>query len=165
MLAGLAVASACNSESVQRDSIAQTDYMVPSSWHAVKSATRTSATVVWTPESNPRRESISIVASPIDEALAQSGPAALGPLVARAQGALGRVATPSVQPISNEHGLSGVEVQVDFTPPGQTTRYHRVHAALLDGNRVIHVLYTAADPDAALTNFKLVVASLAHEEG
>ncbi len=165
LLAALVLGSACNSERVQRDSIAQVDYIVPSSWHSAKSATKTSATVVWTPEDNLRKESISIVSSPIDEALAKSGPSALGPLVARAQGALGQIPAPSVAPISNEHGLSGVEVQVDFTPPGQNTRYHRVHAALLDGSRVIHILYTAADPDSSLATLKLVIASLAHEEG
>ena len=165
LLAALVVASACNAESVQRDSIGKVDYIVPSSWHSAKSATKTSATVVWTPEDNARRESISLVSSPIDETLAKSGPGALGPLVARAQGALGHLPPPSVEPISSEHGLSGVEVQLDFTPSGQTARYHRVHAALLDGNRVIHVLYTAADPDPTLANLKLVIASLAHEEG
>ncbi len=68
-------------------------------------------------------------------------------------------------PIASDHGLSGVEVEIAFIPPGQSTRYHRVHAALLDGNRIVHVLYTAADPDPALTTFKQVIASLQHEEG
>jgi hypothetical protein len=45
------------------------------------------------------------------------------------------------------HGFSGLRVEGTFTPPNQAASYHRIHAVLVDGESLVHVLYTARDPD------------------
>ena len=44
-------------------------------------------------------------------------------------------------------GLFGLRVDGSFTPPAQTATYHRTHAILVEGTALVHVLYTARDPD------------------
>jgi hypothetical protein len=60
--------------------------------------------------------------------------------------------------------LPEVEITSDFVPAGLHASYHRVHAVVMDGDALIHVLYTARTPDPNLTVFRQIVDSI-HQEG
>ncbi len=47
-----------------------------------------------------------------------------------------------------------------FTPAGVTQPYGRVHAVVVDGDSLVHVLYTAQQPDASLETFDGVLDTL-----
>jgi len=62
-------------------------------------------------------------------------------------------------------GLDAIEVTVDYVPPEQRESYHRVHALVIDGSALVHVLYTARTSDPDLRAFELVLDSIHREEG
>jgi hypothetical protein len=70
-----------------------------------------------------------------------------------------------VRPIEAGRGLEGVRVEASFVPAGQKEPYRRVHVALTDGSTLIHVLYTAKQPDRSFAALELVLANLRNEEG
>ena len=61
-------------------------------------------------------------------------------------------------------GLHGARIEVDFVPPGTRRVYHRVHAVIVAGDSLVHVMYTAGDPDLSFEALNLVLGSLRHKE-
>jgi hypothetical protein len=64
-----------------------------------------------------------------------------------------------------QQNLRVVEVAADFVPSGMKASYHRVHAMIVDGEVVVHVLYTARTPDPDLKMFRQVVDTIRRAEG
>lgn len=93
--------------------------------------------------------------------MATAGPAAIEGLLASAQVPGAKIS--ATGPVKTEHGLSGVRIELDYVPPGMKHSYHRVHAVLVDGSTLVHVLYTARTPDPTLETFNQVLATI-HEE-
>lgn len=168
-LVGLAVALAgCSSrESGDRASLSTLDFHVPSGWtmHDQSVTTRTTADVVaqWTPgDGNDRKESITIVRTERPH-LAKQPPSELETTLVAAQRSLPGARFASPTSFATRQGLAGFRVEGDFVPRGQTVRYHRIHAAIIDGNTIIHVLYTARDPEPE--HFEIVVSDLSCRKG
>ena|ERR1051326_1376772 len=154
-------------EDAQRAKLLELEYNVPATWTHHEVSARTWTSVEWMPSDNERRESLKIVRTEVSPALAKAGPDYVEALLRQAQGSLPNSKITTTTRFTSSWGFIGVKLEAAFTPPGQRERYHRTHAVLVDpsGPRLLHVLYTAADPDDDLTAFTMVVNSLHPEEG
>lgn len=132
--------------------LATLEYRIPEGWQARDRSTLQRATVEWTPKvDNDRKESL--VISRVDSpalAAAKSRPHLKRTLVdanAHLPGAL----FGAPRAFITRAGLFGLRVDGTFTPPDlrrdQAASYHRTHAVLALGESLVHVLYTARDPD------------------
>jgi len=172
---------ACGSREPARESIqlASLRFDMPSDWKRADMnvvpvlakntppALRGIATAQWTPEDNNRRESITVTRSERSPAVARAGVSTLEQLLAHAQRSLRAVRASKPTALKTARGLVGVRIEVDFTPPGTSERYHRVHVVLADDKNgaLIHVFYTARHPDRELTTLSMVLDTIRNEEG
>lgn len=120
----------------------------------------------WTPPRNERKESITVIYSQRSPAVAKAGTAMLEQLLAASQHSLAKVRASKGSPIKTARGLSGTRIDVDFVPQGVTERYRRVHVVLAaHDDALIHVMYTAGNPDEDLTALSMVLDTIRQEEG
>jgi hypothetical protein len=116
---------------------------------------------MWTPGDNPKKESIAVVVGP----RLLGGDARAFARTRKAQQKLrdGRI-TRDVAVTAN--GLAGQRFDVVFSPAGGDGRvYERSHVVLVAGDRLVHVLYTAAEPDPARAALAGVLATISIQEG
>lgn len=159
-------ASACGDDSIatQNVQIASLSFDVPAEWERHDANRRDVEISEWTPNENPRKESITIIRSQTSPAVAKAGVPALTPLLAASQKSLAKVHSSRVTAVTTARGLSGARVDLDFVPPGAKSSYHRIHAVFVDRTgALVHVLYTARQPNGKA--FDLVLDSLRSEEG
>lgn len=143
-------------------------FEVPAEWQRTNTERSGALSAVWTPAAvNKRKESITVIRSPMRRSREQLVKGDLEKLLAGAQGSLSGAKVSKVTPISTRRGLSGARIDVSFQPGANSKRYHRVHVVLMDveTSRLVHVLYTAANPDDDLTAFHTVLETLRSEEG
>lgn len=144
--------SACNDTTVssQHAEVGSLRFDVPTGWKPSTMTEHGLLTGVWTPSptANARKESIAIMRTERSPLVATAGASALEPLLTRAQKALPDAKLSPIVPVKTRHGLRGFRIDVDYVPAGSHEHYHRVHVVLLDGKALVHVLYTARDPDA-----------------
>jgi hypothetical protein len=160
----LAFAASCQSNEPARQhaKLGPVGYDMPADWVKTDRGTRTT---VWTPPDNEQKESVTVTRADLDPALAKAGPAALAPLLVKAQGTLAAAQVSTPEPVTTALGLHGYRVTVQFTPRGTGSRtYTRVHELFVDGTTLVHVMYTAANADLDSAALKMAVDS-AHKEG
>ena len=142
------IASCASSEpDVTTAKIESLEYAVPAGWKARDlSNPNNGAMFEWTPDgANERKESLVVSRVP-QPALAKSRPH-LRRVLGKATQALPLASFHQPTPFVTRGGLSGVRTEGRFTPPGKAEPYHRTHAVLADKESLVHVLYTARDPD------------------
>ncbi|MBA3398226.1 MAG: hypothetical protein H0T89_36710 [Deltaproteobacteria bacterium] len=135
------------------------EYELPAGWQAQEQVSHGRRIVVWSPTHNPRKETITLVRSEPLPALTKAGAAAVSQHLAAAQLALRGRFMPATT-FKTSHGLAGARMEGSFTPAGVTQPYGRVHAVVVDGDSLVHVLYTAQQPDASLETFDGVLDTL-----
>lgn len=141
-------------------------YEAPDGWKQVKSHGWHSITTTWTPEDNDHKESIVVIRTEIGPALAKAGTEAIKKQLLNAQQELPQVEVlGAVNDFRSGKNLTGVRIEDNFTPAGSKSQYHRAHTVLFDGTDIVHVLYTAAQPDSEEQALHLVVNSLHKSEG
>ncbi len=165
VLLAIALSSACSSNDVQIVHVRSVAFELPAGWTRTETVEPGSTTVVWTPAENERKESIAVIYSDENAAVAMSGASTFQRLLAIAQTGLPSVRASNPALITTEHGLSGVMQQLQFVPPGSSATYYRTHAVVSDGKAMVHVLYTARTPDASREAFNAVLKTIRHEEG
>lgn len=138
-------------------------FEVPDAWTRTDSTTPGGVASVWTPPENPRKESVTIIRSEGASIKAQGR--SVGSMLLAAQATLRRPKLSTVSTVITEQGLAGSRVRVSFNPQGSTTTYRREHVVLTDGTALVHVLYTAVDPDENLETLNLVLETLRPTEG
>jgi hypothetical protein len=146
---------------------ARLDFDIPSDWTSRDSVRRGTATQMWTPTENERKESIMVIRSELAAVTAQAGSPTVDGLLADATRGLPGARAGTVVPVLTKSGLQGVSVDVSFVPPlAGGERYHRVHVVLLDRARssLINVMYTAKDPEESHQTLDLVLSTI-REEG
>lgn len=165
-LAGLALLAtvACSSDSIETQSVevASLAFDVPATWQRRDANRRHVAIAEWVPEDNERKESVTVIRTETSPAVAKAGAPAVEPLLVAAQRSLANVRASRVKRVTTARGMSGARVDIEFVPPGVEDRYHRTHVVLVDGSALVHVLYTARAPNAAV--LELVLASIHREE-
>ena len=144
--------------------LGQVAFEVPAGWHRTDTHQPGALISMWVPdvETNPRKESITViqgdaVGPPLDERRLEK-------LVSGAQIALGSAKTSKVTAVTTEAGLTGYQIEVEFTPQNVKERYRRTHVVLRDHGRLVHVIYTARSPDPERDGLETVLSTLRHEE-
>jgi len=144
----LVLASCASSPSLDTAKLETLDYVVPSGWTSRPLASPHGSMVEWTPQrDNDRKESlvISRVANP---ALAlDRNRAYLTRDLIGANRALPEARFGAATSFVTRGGLPGLRVEGTFTPAGQAQPYHRLHAVLVEGTSLVHVLFTARELD------------------
>lgn len=163
LLVALAAAGCSGNEPAhQHATLGTLGYDMPDGWHRADQGARTS---VWTPADNNRKESVTVIRAELDREIARRGPGAFAELLVAAQGSLPGAHVGAPEPLITKTGLRGFRVRVDFAPfGGEQPRYARVHAIVLDGDSIVHVMYTARTPDPDPSAFEMALDT-AHEEG
>jgi hypothetical protein len=149
------VAAGCgdSADATQSVQLASLTFDVPAGWERHEANRRDVEISEWAPDQNPRKESITVIRTQTAPAVAKAGLSALPPLLAASQKGLANARASRVTSVTTERGLAGARVDVDFVPPGLKTTYHRIHVILLDGSgALVHVLYTAREPNATALN-------------
>lgn len=124
------------------------EYQLPAGWQSKDFSERGRTILTWTPEENARKESITLIRSEPLPAMSKANPAVLMHHLLEAQRGLdGAFSEP--RELATKHGIKGVRVSGSFTPRGARSPYQRVHALVRDGSSLVHVLYTAHDPDSS----------------
>jgi hypothetical protein len=157
----LAAAISCGSSASQHVQVAHLGFSMPSDWHNVDSNQRGLVTSVWTPDENDHKESVTVIRTERSPDVAKAGQEAIETLLTSAQYPGSKVAATTT--IKTKQGMSGVQIEVDYVPPGLKHSYHRVHVVLVDGSSLVHVLYTALVPDPNLDTVNQVLASIREE--
>jgi hypothetical protein len=136
---------------------------VPAAWQRTDQTRSGVATAMWQPANNERKESITVIRTEMSPAVAKAGSVAIEPYLAHAQRSLPQVRASAVTQVKTARGLVGARVDLDFVPPGQQSRYRRVHVVLVDGSALVHVLYTAKHADVEGDAIGVVLDNLQHE--
>jgi len=169
VLLGLASCDGADSSGIETQDVrlGPIAFEVPAEWQRTNTEAGGAVSAVWTPATaNERKESVSVIRSPLRRTREQLVQGDLATLLAGAQGSLDGARVSQVTPISTRRGLTGARIDVSFQPEGIARRYRRVHVVLVDAetSRLVHVLYTAATPDEDLTALHTVLESLRSEE-
>lgn len=167
------LATACGSSLSESGGQAATlgslSFDAPEDWKRTDSATAGSLTAVWTPDpaANDRKESVAVIRSVLPGSRGKPSPAMVERLLAGAQGTLRNARVSTVTAVTTSQGVTGARIDVTFQPGTGTQRYRRTHVILVDADAsaLIHVLYTAAQPDEGLDAFQLVLDSIRRQEG
>ncbi len=140
------------------------EFEIPASWQRTDTHVGTTATAVFEPEGpNPAKQSITVIRAELGPIATKYSTQQLAGLLEAAQTTLPQGRTSRLAPLATERGLSGLRIEVDYVPAGLGRRYHRIHALLMDGTALVHVLFTAVEPAADQAVFQRVVDTL-HEE-
>jgi hypothetical protein len=134
----------------------------PSSWSHRDTKEISRLVSRWTPEENVNKESISIIRTTALPNVKGAAPAQLEAMLMEAQRSLPAPSLLRPTMGKTKQGLQEIEVVADFVPSGLKDSYHRVHAMIVDGDVLIHVLYTARTPDPSLAMFHQVVDTIRH---
>ncbi len=169
----LVTAAACDGASVSEveskvATIEHWRFEIPLEWKRTDAKRDDVLQSVWSPLANERKESIAVVRSKRSDGGNFPGEPALGDLLRTAQNGLRQRRVSSLTPVSTAHGLVGARLDATFVPEGLSRSYRRTHVVLMDRSHpdeLIHVLYTAADPDPASTALDLVLSTLTAKEG
>lgn len=143
-------------------------FEVPVEWQRKDEARTRALTSMWTPPSNARKESVTVIRTARPHAGTGSTPAieTLPQQLVSAQQSLHEARISRVTPVTTVHGLRGTRVDLSYKPNGVDRTYRRVHVALVeDESTLIHVLYTAASPDDGLTAVQGVLDTIRSSGG
>ena len=147
------LAGCASSSSADTAKLETMDYVIPSGWTSRAIASPHGSMVEWTPQrDNERKESlvISRVANP---ALAlERNRAYLTRDLVGANRALPDARFGTATSFLTRGGLRGQRIEGSFTPVGQVQRYQRLHAVLVDGTSLVHVLFTGRELDRDQTD-------------
>lgn len=133
---------------------------VPTDWARSDTQLRGVTTAVFGPQVNLRKETITVTRTELVPNVAGGDMATIARYLEAAQRGLPNAKPTIAVPLASDD-LTGVRIDVDFTPPGAARSYHRTHAVFVEHGALVHVIYTAVDPDP--TVFDLVIRTL-HEE-
>lgn len=156
--------AACNEDSgppSQLVELGKLTFEVPLDWKRTDGIRPGTLTAAWTPPKNDRQESVTVVRTHRSGPPSGNAAASTQQLLVSAQRSLRDAKIASLSPVTTMRGLSGSRVDVRFKPNGVERAYRRVHVVLVENEHtLIHVLYTAANPDKDLTALHLVLDTI-----
>ena len=147
---------------LERHKLGDLEYGVPEQWQSIDQSEHQTKIIVWRPADNSSKESIAVMRTRALPAIASSEDH-LSQFLADAQTRLPQARFAPVALVKTARGLTGVRVEGDFVPDGVTDSYHRIHAVVVDGTSLVHVLYTAREPNRE--TFNVVLDSLMRKAG
>jgi hypothetical protein len=152
LLISILLASCSGETPPERHELGTLKYAVPAEWTSRDQSEHQTKIVVWTPSpaANARKESIALMRTRELPALTKSSFAYVQHCLSEAQRGLPQAAFGITTRFKTKHGLVGARIEGDFVPAGADMPHRRMHAVVIDGNSLVHVLYTArnARPEA-----------------
>jgi len=166
LIAALIYAAGCASSppSTEHATLDGLAYEVPAGWQSQDLSDRRARVVVWSPASNPRKESVTVIRTKPLPALAKAGDPRISQLLEQAQRGLPRAQFGMPIRFTTKHGFVGVRVHGELVPAlAGEHPYRRIHAVLVDAatSSLVHVLYTGIIADDAA--FETVIDHLRRE--
>ncbi|MEO8698735.1 MAG: hypothetical protein ABI867_01795 [Kofleriaceae bacterium] len=161
----LLVAASCASErKTELATLGNLSFDVPSGWNSRPLSDQRLTIMEWTPDTsvNDSKESLVIIRTQSRPAITKAGPSQLVRLLGEAQTGLAKSAFTKPTRLRNPHGFVGARIEGSFVPQGQTAPYQRLHGVFVDGESLLHVIYTARTLDREA--FETLVDSL-HRKG
>jgi hypothetical protein len=152
LAAALSCAIGCASSppATERATLDGLAYEVPAGWQSQDLSDRRARIVVWSPASNPRKETVAVMRTAPLPALAKAGDPRIAQRLEQAQRGLPSARFSAPVRFTTKHGFAGVRVHGELVPalPGERP-YRRIHAVLVDAatSSLVHVLYTALVPN------------------
>ena len=142
LFAGAACASSPELE-LEITTFAGLELAIPEGWTSTSQSEHQTKIVVFRPKDNDRKESITVMRTRELPALAKADGGHVRQLLSDAQRSLLDGKPGRASHVRTKHGFLGARVETDFVPVGAKTTYRRIHAVVLDGSSLVHVLYTA----------------------
>ena len=157
----LILSASCSSPELARQhvQVSTLSFDVPAGWTRVDTNRSGLRTSIWSPPINDRSETITVVRSELAPATAAGGVESIKRLLTSANG-FPSVERSSPELITTQQGMHGARIELDYVPSGRQRSYHRVHVVLVDQDALVHVLYTALQPDEDLEVLDLVLATI-----
>ncbi len=162
MLAALCGCAGSIGTELEVHKLGDVEYGIPEHWQSIDQSEHQTKIIVWRPTDNPNKESIALMRTRAMPALVNSEKHLLK-FLADAQTRLPQGHFASVANLETKRGLMGMRIEGDFVPDGVAASYHRMHAVVVDGNSLVHVVYTAREPNREV--FNLVLDSLIRKAG
>lgn len=132
------------------------EYAVPEGW-AMRDASQNGQTIlIWTPSDNDRKQSITVIRT-------QPMPHLVNASKEYLASKLGQTLKQPGRSLVTKRGLDAARADGRFTPRGMAATYMRSHAVVFDGDALVHLIYTAKDPDREV--FDLVLDHVARKAG
>jgi hypothetical protein len=167
VVVALAMLSSCTGsdadEELEVANIGGLQYAVPAGWKSQDQSEHQNKIIVWRPSDNPRKESIALIRSKELPALVKGDFGHIEQFLAEAQKSSSDGTFTAVTRFKTNRGLVGARTEGDLVPDAAShTTYRRMHAVLIDGTSLVHVLYTARNPNPK--TFRLVLDSLIRKD-
>lgn len=140
-------------------------YDAPSGWNHSKLREGSRLVARWVAPGADDKQVVSVIRTQLRADKRSASLDDMQAMLAEAQRGLPHASASKPRRFKTHEGLDAIEVSVDFVPPEQRESYHRVHAFVIDGPALIHVLYTARTNDPDLRAFELVLDSVHRVEG
>jgi hypothetical protein len=123
------------------------DYVAPMGWKPRDVSSHRGTVIEWTPDGdNDRKESL--VVSRVEQPALAMSPLHLRRALVETTSRLPDARFSSPRSFVTRSGLSGWRTEGTFSPLGpRAGTYQRIHAVLVDGSSLVHVLFTARDLD------------------
>jgi hypothetical protein len=165
MVSAISVLASCNTPgpSVDHQTLGKLGYSTPQGWQSKDQSLPRRPIIVWTPsDRNDGKESVTVMRTEELPALTKAGTGYIQRYLNEAQKGLPQGKFSEPVSFTSKYGFVGVRIEGEFVPPGSKQKYRRIHAVLIDGNSLIHVMATgvAVDRDA----FEIVIDSLVRRE-
>lgn len=169
IITAIALVAGCSSSpATQAARLDKVAFDVPVEWKRTDTTVEKLRAVVWTPETNARKESVTVIRTERTDPSRFDERTSLRRLLVSAHAGTGTLRASPVTDVVTEQGLTGSRIEADILAGPQNQRYRRVHVVLVDGAgpspALIHVIYTAANPDRDLTELNLVLRTVRREE-
>ena len=154
----------CNTSgpSVDHQTLGKLRYSTPVGWQSKDQSLPRRPIIVWTPSDNDDLESVTIMRTEELPALTKAGRGYIERYLNEAQRGLPSARFSAPERFTSKYGFVGVRVEGEFVPPGKTQKYRRIHAVLIDGKSLVHVMATGVTLDRGA--FEIVIDSLFRTE-
>jgi hypothetical protein len=135
---------------------------IPPGWTVRDYSDNARTVLQWTAPSELDRRGASVLVVRVENsAHARSTPDELGRWLFDAQRRLPQSSFKPPIAFVTANGFPGVRVEGEFVPPNHHAAYRRLHAVIVDGTSLVHVIYTARQLDRE--NFDEIVDSFSRE--
>lgn len=139
-------------------------YAVPLGWSVRDQSEQTRKILVWTPDDNDQKESVTIIKTQSLVSTTNGGLPRLQGLLAAASAGLPASSFTKPTKVVTSRGLVGMRVDGQFVPSAIAAPYRRIHVVMLDGRALIHLLFTSKDMTAEPEGLRIVLETLHRTE-
>jgi hypothetical protein len=140
-------------------------YEAPAGWKQSHAREGSRLVARWAPDDASDTEVVSVFRTELRADKRAASLDDMQKMLVEAQRAMPHERTTEPHTFKTRAGLDAIEISVDFVPAQRKTTYRRVHAVVVSGSAILHVLYTAPTGDPDLRAYHMVLDTIHREEG